>query len=509
MASRLDRVIRPLTFAAMVALTSIAPSTTPVAVAQDASPGDMSLRVMTFNIEYGGDEVDYESTVRAILESQPDIVGINEAEGGIERLAAATSWPYFDTRLQVMSRYPIIDPPSANGLWLLVEVAPGRVVAMANVHLPSDPYGPYELRDGVSPDEVVALERTTRLPALQPVLDQLGGLVDAGIPVFLTGDFNAPSHLDWTDANVGQLPQVQGAMPWPVSRAVETAGLRDSWRDVHPDPVAAPGLTWWADRPLVDGYPDHADPQDRIDMVYAGGAATTVASVLVGEQGRPDVTIGIEPWGSDHRAVLSTFDVTPAPMPTLIAVDRRLAQVGEPISLRYHVASGAASRIAICQLTSEPCSEPLLGLPLPPTQPDGQVVAQTGGWATGSYAAALIDPAGETLASIPFWVDDVAAGVRLVVPSGPIPVGRAFTVAWTNGPGFRWDWIGVYPAGADPADGEYLLWRHTETPIEGSVTIDASAEGDTWPLPAGSYDIHYLLDDGSVSLAQQRITIGP
>lgn len=42
------------------------------------------------------------------------------------------------------------------------EVTPGRVVAVANTHPPSDPYGPYLVRDGGSRSDVLKLERDTR-----------------------------------------------------------------------------------------------------------------------------------------------------------------------------------------------------------------------------------------------------------------------------------------------------------------------------------------------------------
>ena len=41
-----------------------------------------------------------------------------------------------------------VDPPGANGAYVLAEVATGRFVAVSNVHLLSDPYGPYWVRDG-------------------------------------------------------------------------------------------------------------------------------------------------------------------------------------------------------------------------------------------------------------------------------------------------------------------------------------------------------------------------
>jgi hypothetical protein len=96
------------------------------------------------------------------------------------------------------------------------------MVAFANVHLPSDPYGPDAVRDGASPEAVLALERTARLPFIQPVLAVLQPLIEQNIPVFLTGDFNAPSFTDWTEAMVGSRPFVRypldgrSAAPWSL-----------------------------------------------------------------------------------------------------------------------------------------------------------------------------------------------------------------------------------------------------------------------------------------------------
>ncbi|MBN1677710.1 MAG: hypothetical protein JW880_04155 [Candidatus Thermoplasmatota archaeon] len=39
----------------------------------------------------------------------------------------------------------------------------GQVAPLANVHLPADPYGPYEVRDGASLEEVLEVEETLRL----------------------------------------------------------------------------------------------------------------------------------------------------------------------------------------------------------------------------------------------------------------------------------------------------------------------------------------------------------
>jgi endonuclease/exonuclease/phosphatase family metal-dependent hydrolase len=96
--------------------------------------------------------------------------------------------------------------------------------------------------------------------------------------VVLTGDFNTPSHLDWPDVE------------WPVTKAAEEAGLRDSYREAHPDPAADPGHTW----PRV--HPEHEDgscrpePQDRIDYVLHNGQGLKVLDSRTSVSGAP------RPW---------------------------------------------------------------------------------------------------------------------------------------------------------------------------------------------------------------------
>ena len=110
------------------------------------------------------------------------------------------------------------------------------------------------------------------------------------MPVFLTGDMNSPSYLDWTPAVAAVRPQVAFPLVWPVSKALADAGFRDSYRDAHPDPVARPGLTWTPGTPPPRIRP--TETLDRIDWVMASGPSTTVASRLVGEVGGPDVDVG-------------------------------------------------------------------------------------------------------------------------------------------------------------------------------------------------------------------------
>jgi len=94
--------------------------------------------------------------------------------------------------MQVISKYPLLDPPGGNGIYTLVQPLPGQVIAIENVHLPSTPYGPEAVRDGATLDEVMALERETRLPSIQDQITAAKQLLAKDIPVILIGDFNAP-----------------------------------------------------------------------------------------------------------------------------------------------------------------------------------------------------------------------------------------------------------------------------------------------------------------------------
>ncbi|MEQ7052677.1 hypothetical protein ABN764_18720 [Paenibacillaceae sp. P-4] len=89
---------------------------------------------------------------------------------------------------------------------------------------------------------------------------------------------------------------------------MEQLQFRDSYREVHSDPLTKPAVTW---TPGGNGHIALDEVHDRIDFVYAGGPSATIDSRIVGERG-PYTDIAITPWPSDHRAVVSTFELIPA-----------------------------------------------------------------------------------------------------------------------------------------------------------------------------------------------------
>jgi len=463
-----------------------------------APPREMTLAVGTFNVEYGGTLVDFDKVVEAAEAGGADILGIEEAWGNTERLAESLGWN-FDARTQVISRYPILEPPGADGRFVYVEVRPGHVVAVSNVHLTSSPYSPNKVvRGSISLDEVIAQEERVRLPELEPMLDALAPPVASGVPSFLLGDFNTPSHLDYVESAVGTRPEIPFVIPWPVTMAAETAGFADSYRAVHPDPVAAPGITWPAGRPDLKGEwnpPDDA-PNDRIDLVLSAGAATPTESVVIGEAGAEGVDVAVSPWPSDHRSVVSTFTVTPEPPPEpLVATSPRVVDAGQPVQITWIV--NGVTEVAVTHDGGEAYA-------VEQRRGSGSVTVADG-LATGRYVVEARDADG-IAASTPLWVREPGSGPTIATSADTYGAGEPIEITWTNAPGNRWDWIGLYRRGADPNVAWYLNWFYTRGTIEGEGSIDSSAEGK-WPRKPGEYTIYYLIDDSYAQVASVDITI--
>jgi endonuclease/exonuclease/phosphatase family metal-dependent hydrolase len=337
----------------LVAVTLFVPqAATPApAGAQAAEPVDVT--VMSFNIWVGGTQVDFRQVSAAVEAAGADVVGVQESGGNLSRLARDLGWQYVHAPLQIISRYPIVVPDGATD-YVYVEVAPGRVVAVSNVHLRAYPYGPYDLRDGASLASVLANEQY-HMDQMASRFGSLPALAAAGVPVFLTGDFNVPSHLDWTSATASATPRTfDRAVTWPVSTRLAELGFRDAHREARSDPVATPAYTWTPGYPAPSMTDDEV--HDRIDFVYAAGPSTTTASRIVGEPppaaplpgdfGTPHADVVVSPWPSDHRAVASTFRAVPAPpltepgpTPTL-STNRTSYCPGEPIVATWSDAPG-------------------------------------------------------------------------------------------------------------------------------------------------------------------------
>lgn len=209
----------------------------------------------------------------------------------------------------ILSRYPILGPTPL-GLGARIE-AEGYLVYLFNIHPTDYPYQPYQLLGieyGAAPyisssEQAVRYARRTRMAALNALLRDLAAATSehgAADLVLVTGDFNEPSWRDWSEAAVAAGLQPM-TVPWPLTQALEANGFTDAWRSIYPDVVARPGFTW-SPRITAATRDDH---RDRIDFVFVRGAAAAVESAAVVGEAAATADIVVNPWPSDHRAVVA------------------------------------------------------------------------------------------------------------------------------------------------------------------------------------------------------------
>ena len=283
-----------------------------------------SVRVMTFNLWHGGDagKQPLSQTIEVIRAGKADVVGLQEKQGyerdaarpdNGRKLAEMLGWNYWGQAesTAILTRFPIVT--NTPGKWgILVRLASGGQAWMFNAHLMHAPYQPYQLLRIPYADapfiktaaEAVSEARKARGAELARLLPELKSALASGQPVFLTGDFNEPSHQDWTQraAEAGLCPQ---AVEYPSTLAVIHAGMRDAFRSLFPDEVARPGHTWTP----TTKPDDPKDCHDRIDFVFVGGPKVMVKHCQIVGEDEKFADLVVQPYPSDHRAVVATMEI--------------------------------------------------------------------------------------------------------------------------------------------------------------------------------------------------------
>jgi endonuclease/exonuclease/phosphatase family metal-dependent hydrolase len=270
-----------------------------------------TLRVMTYNILVGGAAYGPLSrTVGVIQAAGADVIGIQEVGGSAQAIANALGFYYhgFNSDIAVISRYPIA---SVLNQGVRLQLSASQEAYIFDVHLAPYPYQPYDIRDGLITTEAqaIASAQATRGGSVSALVNNMSSALASGQPVFLTGDFNEPSHLDWTQQAANAGLNFEMKVNWPTSRSVTNAGLADAFRELRPDEVLDRGETW------TPGYPapnfSANEVHDRIDFVYYAGfnVTPTSAQTLGYDLNDGNTDIAIQPYPSDHRAVVVEFDM--------------------------------------------------------------------------------------------------------------------------------------------------------------------------------------------------------
>ena len=289
--------------------------------AEDAE--EPSVKVMSYNIHRGGivcNKQPLSQTAKAIQLAKADIVGIQETRSPkgdtLEDLAKLLGWNHDGGNgSKILTRYEIVEP-LPNGI--KVKLDSGEEAYIFNLHLPSHPYQPYQLL-GIRPKwhkhtnnitfikteaETIEWAKKARGAEIQKLIKVISSLPNKEAPVFVVGDFNEPSHLDWTEAAAksGRHPI---KVAYPTSSSMLEAGFTDSYRTLYPDEMKNPGITWSPAYKVGDPRTHH----DRIDFVYFKGKGLEVKDVKILGENVENADLVVTPYPSDHRAVVATFTV--------------------------------------------------------------------------------------------------------------------------------------------------------------------------------------------------------
>ncbi|WP_367038175.1 protein kinase [Streptomyces sp. Je 1-332] len=265
-----------------------------------AAPAQKKLRVMTLNTWDAGKHVEHgaRAMARVIRLSGADVVALQESSSALTaEIAAQLGWKHrtdSGTDVELLSRRPVQGRDFFSDEESGAEAVAARVdgVWVYSVRLDPEDYGPYNACfDKDAYDDIYA-DEDTRTSQAEAVARWTGAS-----PAIVAGDFNGPSHLDWTEDTKDH--HCDSVVEWPATKAFADSGFKDSFREVNPDPAADRGDTWSTVWKRNTAYDDYPEPQDRIDFVlHKGGTTKAVASRVIG---------GGQTWPSDHRAVLTTF----------------------------------------------------------------------------------------------------------------------------------------------------------------------------------------------------------
>jgi len=276
------------------------------------------IRIMTFNMWHGGDagKQPLAKSIQTIQIAKAGIVGAQETHGlatprpdNSAKMAASLGWNHIDQGDYdaTMTKYEIIETtPSKHGS--KIKIGENQFIWFFNCHLGYIPYQPYQLASikyGEYPfitteKEAIEWANKTRIGEVTKIVAEVKEKMNENWPVIVTGDFNEPSHLDWTqkaaDAAICKIK-----VEWPSTKAFTDLGMKDAYRTYHPDEVAFPGKTWSA----IDSP---GEVHDRIDFIfYIGDRLKLINAEIIGEPSDQS-DIQITNYPSDHRSVVATFE---------------------------------------------------------------------------------------------------------------------------------------------------------------------------------------------------------
>ena len=285
---------------------------------------EQQLTVLAWNIWHAGHSNAYgqkacDGIIGVLKKSQADVILMVEAYGSAPMVADSLGYNYhlISDNLCNYSRYPIVKKYAFRdqigtfnfgGVEIDMEGTSVRLFDTWLHYLPDARLVPTDQKE----EDILAWDDAgTRDEEIRKILSVLKPMMAEtdSIPIIMGGDFNSHSHLDWTEATKDMYNHGGAVVGWTVSKEMEAANFKDSFREINPDPVKNIGTTWLTGADSLATV----NRQDRIDFIYYQGKTIRAIESQCYDNilGKTFSFKGDDFfYASDHGFVLTTFKIT-------------------------------------------------------------------------------------------------------------------------------------------------------------------------------------------------------
>ncbi|WP_430816605.1 LamG-like jellyroll fold domain-containing protein [Carboxylicivirga sp. RSCT41] len=263
-----------------------------------------NIKVMTWNLWddgiHDGRFVGVQRIIDVIENANPDIIFLQEADKAAVSIADELNYILYrrSDQLCLLSRFPVssthnVFHPDISACAELT-VGKNHSVFACPVRFSEEPQlNAYIKSDAAQVDSIQKWEDQSRGKESRFLLSELSHIIQQANehPVIIGGDFNAGSHLDWTEANANS--KLGLVIEFPTSVNFLKKGLHDSYRILYPDETQHPGYT-------LALRTDTILPDRTSFIYYKGNKITPSNSILLADHPKG--------FPSNQAAVITTFE---------------------------------------------------------------------------------------------------------------------------------------------------------------------------------------------------------
>ena len=318
------------------------------------------ITVLSLNIWQEGTKVEggYEAIVNEIARLKPDFITLSEVRNYkntrfCDRITQSlnekglTYYSFFSDDSGLLSKYPISDSltifPLKNdhgSIYKLKTTIHGIPFAVYTAHLDYLNCAYYlprgyngntwmKLRKPVVDEKKIEKMNSAskRGDAIRNFIEDANREFENGATIILGGDFNEPSHMDWTEETKDLYDHNGLVFNWTVTALLAENGYIDSYREMYPSVIKNPGFTYPSsnkDKPIKKlTWAPSADERERIDFIFykTPGALSLKSIKIVGpntsikkseviiEETEDEFIEPLEVWPTDHKGLFAVFEL--------------------------------------------------------------------------------------------------------------------------------------------------------------------------------------------------------